>query len=102
MVDTLPGPGATFRTKHRRQFVWDGREADGRLAPDGIYYVRVSLVHQGRYVLIANQGSGKAEPVTVQTKPPRLVVTGVTPKVISAPGTVTIHYGATTACAPGF
>jgi hypothetical protein len=92
VIDTLPGSGRYLQTKQRRQFVWDGREDDGRVAPDGVYYVRVSLVHQGRYVVIANQSSGKAEPVTVQTKPPPLAITRITPKAISAPGVVTIHY----------
>ena len=39
------------------------------VAPDGNYYIRVSLVHQGRSVLISN--SSGAEPVTVLTIPPR-------------------------------
>ena len=34
----------------RRLFVWNGREDNGRLAPDGTYYVRVALMHQGRTV----------------------------------------------------
>ncbi len=90
IVDTLPGSGGHMAIKRRRQFVWDGREQDGRIAPDGVYYVRVSLVHQGRTLLISNNSG--AEPVTVQTKPPRLVVTGVTPSTLRQPGPVTIHY----------
>ncbi len=90
IVATLPGSGGHMGVKVRKEFVWDGREQNGRVAPDGVYYVRVSLVHQGRTLLISNNSG--AEPVTVQTKPPHLVVTGVTPSTLSAPGQVTIHY----------
>ncbi len=90
VVDTLPGSGGHMGIKQRKVFVWDGREANGRLAPDGVYYVRVSLVHQGRTLLISNNSG--AEPVTVQTKPPHLAVTGVSPSTITASGRVTIHY----------
>ena len=31
-------------------FHWDGRVDDGRVAPDGTYYFRVALLHQGRTV----------------------------------------------------
>jgi hypothetical protein len=92
---TLPGSGRYLRTKKRRVFVWNGREDNGRLAPDGTYYIRVWLVHQGRYVIISNQNTGKAEPVVVQTRPPDLEVTGVAPATLSTASgaqTVTIHY----------
>ena len=32
----------------RHTFRWDGRLADGAVAPDGVYYIRVFLVHQDR------------------------------------------------------
>jgi len=74
-------------------FVWDGREDDGRLAPQGNYYFRVALIHQGRTVEIAN-GEGKPEPISVITTPPRPVVTGVVPALIPQRGStaVTIRY----------
>lgn len=94
VVRTLPGSGRYLRVKRRRWFSWDGRTEDGAVAPDGAYEIRVALVHQGRTVTISNQNTGAIEPVTVQTRPPRLEVTGVSPAVISDPGhsQVTIHY----------
>ncbi len=72
-------------TKHpvRTSFRWNGRRADGSVAPDGTYYIRVSLIHQERSVLISNL-SGAAEPVTVETVAPRPQVTSVAPNVISS------------------
>ncbi|MFZ0091289.1 MAG: FlgD immunoglobulin-like domain containing protein [Solirubrobacteraceae bacterium] len=90
IVDTLPGSGRHLGTKKRREFVWDGREDSGRVAPDGVYYVRVALVHQGRTLLISNDSG--PEPVTVQTTSPRLAVTAVSPRALTPPGPVTIHY----------
>jgi hypothetical protein len=72
-------------------FRWNGREDNGSVAPDGTYYVRVSLIHQGRSVEISN--SAGAEPITVLTGTPHPVVTDVTPSLIPQNGTaVTIHY----------
>ena len=34
----------------RRVFVWNGREDNGSLAPDGTYYFRVGLARQGRSI----------------------------------------------------
>jgi hypothetical protein len=68
----------------RKAFTWDGRLGDGSVAPDGNYFIRVSLIHQGRSVLISNNGG--AEPVTVKTVPPRPRVTSVTPSLIPQPG----------------
>jgi hypothetical protein len=79
--------------KNREQgtFFWHGREDDGSLAPDGTYYIRVALVHQGRTVEISN--SAGADPVTVLTQPPRPVVTSVTPQLIpQASPAVTIRF----------
>ena len=69
-------------------FTWDGREDNGRVAPDGTYYFRVTLLHQGRTVDL------KTVPVTVKTVPPHPVVTSVTPAAIPGPGgsNVTIQY----------
>ena len=54
----------------RRLFVWNGREDNGRLAPDGTYYVRVALIHQGRTVTISDASGPKT--VKVKTaRPPR-------------------------------
>ena len=93
VVATLPGSGRYLTTFKRRVFVWDGREQDGTVAPDGTYQIRVSLAHQGRTLTISNS-SGAVEPVTVQSHPPRLVVTGITPRVVAVPGrsAITIRY----------
>lgn len=68
----------------RAGFTWDGRLANGSVAPDGIYYIRVALIHQGRSVLISNP-AGVAEAVTVQRIPPRPRVTAVSPSLIPQP-----------------
>ncbi len=77
----------------RTLFTWDGREDDGQIAPDGVYYIRVTLLHQGRTVEIANS-AGTAEPVIVRTVPPHPVVTDVSPSSIPRSGSasVTIDY----------
>lgn len=81
--------------KHRVAFVWNGREDDGRFAPDGSYYFWVALVHQGRTVEISN-ASGP-EPVKIKTNPPVPVVTSVTPQLVSPDpnAKVAIHYAGT-------
>jgi hypothetical protein len=66
------------------EFAWDGRVSDGRVAPDGTYYFRVSLIHQGRTVIISS-ASGP-EPVTVVSAPPQPQVTSVSPAVIPQAG----------------
>lgn len=49
----------------RGTFTWNGRESDGRLAPPGMYYVRVVLRHQGRAIDITNS-KGLLQWVTVK------------------------------------
>jgi FlgD Ig-like domain len=73
-----------IRNRGQGTFFWRGREDDGRLAPDGTYYVRVSLIHQGRTVEISN--SAGAEPITVLSRAPRPVVTSVAPQLIPENG----------------
>ncbi len=77
----------------RTLFSWDGREDNGRIAPDGVYYIRVALRQQGRTVDITDD-SGQLETVTVRTVPPDPVITDVSPALYPQPGTtgVTIHY----------
>ena len=72
-------------------FSWNGREDNGQVAPDGVYYIRVALIHQGRTAEISNQAGPL--PVTVRTIPPRPKVTGVSPSLIpQGDRPVTIHY----------
>lgn len=81
-----------MRVRRRRLFYWFGRERNGSVAPDGTYYIRVSLIHQVRSILISNQ-AGVAEPVTVDTLAPHPSVTSVTPDLIPGSGAkVTIRY----------
>ncbi len=77
----------------RTLFTWDGREDDGRVARDGVYYIRVALRHQGRTVDITND-SGQLETVTVRTVTPHPVVTDVSPSLYPTRGAVRvkIHY----------
>jgi FlgD Ig-like domain len=76
----------------RSQFVWDGRESSGAVAPDGTYLIRVRLIGQRRTVTIS--GPSGPKPVTVKTTPPQPVVTAVVPKAITrtAPTPVKISY----------
>jgi FlgD Ig-like domain len=79
IVRTLAS-GRHMRIKRRILFVWNGREDNGALAPDGTYYVRVALLHQGRTVDISDPNG--PVPVKVKTTPPHPVVTNVSPSLI--------------------
>jgi flagellar hook assembly protein FlgD len=88
------------RPPKRHYFTWNGRRANGSLVPAGVYYVKVSLLHQGRALLISN--STAALPITVETTRPQVRVTGVTPATISQGSAtpVTIRYTGTGALRP--
>jgi hypothetical protein len=66
----------------RSFFVWNGREANGAVAPNGRYYIKVRLIGQRRTVTISSNAG--PEPVTIQTIPPKPVVTSIAPMVISS------------------
>jgi hypothetical protein len=91
IVDTL-AIGRHMRTYKRFPdgvFHWDGRESNRQLAPDGTYYLRVALIHQGRTIDLTQA------PVKIKTVPPRPVITSVTPTQIptaSGSARVTIRY----------
>jgi hypothetical protein len=74
--------------KTRRTFYWKGRESNGQLAPDGTYYFYVALADQGRVVQLTQ------DPVVIDNAPPHLVVTGVAPSQLPAPGgaLATVHF----------
>jgi hypothetical protein len=76
----------------RKQFVWDGHENNGPLAPDGQYYVRVRLRHQVRTVTISD--SSGPIPFRIITTPPKPRIILVTPRVIrtAQPAQVRIEY----------
>lgn len=93
IIDTLRGSGRHMKVRERgRPFIWNGRTDDGAIAPDGAYDIKVSLVHQGRSLIISNQATGAIEPVTVQTAQPDLRVTGVEPAAIQGGSRVVIHF----------
>jgi len=102
IVRTLPGSGRYLRTFERREFVWNGREDDGRVAPDGAYDIQVFLVDQARTLLIRNSVSGAIEPITVDTVGPHPVITSVSPAALTAssPSSVTIRYSGTDGLRP--
>ena len=74
--------------KVRRTFYWYGHEENGRLAPSGTYHFEVYLNEQGRTVDLTQL------PILLENSPPQLVVTGVTPSQLPAPGgaPATVHF----------
>jgi flagellar hook assembly protein FlgD len=76
VVDTL-ARAVPMSINHRRGFVWNGRLADGRVAPSGRYYVQVTLIHQRRTIRITSQNTGQLEPVTVEDAPAPIKVVSV-------------------------
>lgn len=83
IVDTLAS-GRHMAINRRSVFTWDGRTATGAIAPDGVYNIRVSLIHQGRSLLIPSRSGAVA--VTVERQAPPLRVTGASPALIPGPG----------------
>jgi hypothetical protein len=80
-----------MRPKERVAFTWNGRVASGVIAPDGVYYLRVTLGQQARTFNITTD-SGQSEPITVRTAAPRPVLTSVTPSVAPSGSNITIRY----------
>jgi FlgD Ig-like domain len=86
VVDTL-AVGRHMRRGVRNpdgDFAWDGRRSDGQVAADGVYYFQVSLIHQGRTVVISDVNG--PEPITVESAPARPRVLRISPAVIPAEG----------------
>jgi flagellar hook assembly protein FlgD len=84
----------------RHKFYWDGRLADGSVAPAGVYDVKVVLVHQDRSLVISNATAPRS--VTVQIARPRVRVTSVTPSSLGSGSAarVTIRYTGTGSLRP--
>lgn len=84
--------GRHLPARKRLTLWWDGREDDGAVAPDGPYKVRVALLGEGRTIDLE-------PPIQVDTRPPRPLVTDVTPHAGDGPAflpqrgdaAVTIH-----------
>jgi hypothetical protein len=58
--------------RRRMNIAWDGRNADGRTLPDGIYRIRASLRRQARSVTLPRN-------IRKDTKPPAVLVTSIGP-----------------------
>jgi hypothetical protein len=91
IVRTLAS-GVHMAIRKRMLFVWNGRDDNGSYAPDGTYYVRVALIHQGRTLTIA--GASGPEPFKVKTVAPTPRITSVAPHVVpgGAKTRITIRY----------
>lgn len=70
----------------RRVFVWNGREDNGSLAPDGTYYFRVGLARQGRSIDLTGY------PTELKTVAPRPVVTRIDNALLPLGAGAVIHY----------
>jgi hypothetical protein len=69
---------------------WNGRQDNGRLAPDGTYYFRVGLSNQGRTINLTGY------PILLKTVAPHPVVTRVGNQLLPQSGVgATIHYAGT-------
>jgi FlgD Ig-like domain len=88
--------GRHMAIKKRSVFSWDGREDNGTVAPDGTYYMRVALIHQGRTFQLTSGTAATPVTIKVKTVPPHPVVKNVSPSLIPVDGTpVTIRYTGT-------
>jgi flagellar hook assembly protein FlgD len=64
-----------YLTRGRHLFVWDGRDGNGVIVPDGPYRLRVGLRAEGRSVTAPRV-------INVDTRPPRPKIIAVTPATI--------------------
>ena len=60
----------------RRTLQWDGRDARGRIVPDGDYRLRLTLLGTRREIVVPT-------PVRVDTSPPRAALAGVSPRTLT-------------------
>jgi hypothetical protein len=86
-VELLDGDGDRVRrlvrdreeTRGRVSYVWDGRNDAERIVEDGVYRPRVLLEEHGRTIVLPN-------PIRIDTKPPRIRLIRIRPRVISPDG----------------
>jgi hypothetical protein len=86
-VDLLDGDGDRVRRlvrdreepRGRLSYTWDGRDDADRIVEDGVYRPRVLLEEHGRTIVLPN-------PIRVDTKPPRIRLIRVFPRVFSPDG----------------
>jgi len=67
-----------LRAGVRRQYLWNGRDDDGRIVPDGTYRIRVALRGEGRSVVLL-------ESVDTDATPPRPAVEVERPERATGP-----------------
>jgi hypothetical protein len=72
LVRSLVGDRHLPALQRIRGVVWDGRDDEGVMVPDGIYEVRVTLRREGRAVFLPS-------PITVDDTPPRPIVVAIGP-----------------------
>ena len=70
----------------RKYFLWNGRDDNGKVVPDGTYHYRIALIGQGRTI------DETALPIRVKDAVPHPVVTNVSPAVVAPGAPVTISY----------
>ena len=70
--------GRYLPKRKRIVLFWNGRDESGSVVPDGSYRVRVALIHQGRTIDLA-------QPIRVDTRSPRPLVTDVEPHLGDGP-----------------
>jgi hypothetical protein len=86
-VELVDGDGERVRrlvrdreeARGRVSYVWDGRNDAERLVEDGVYRPRVLLEEHGRTIVLPN-------PIRIDTKPPRIRLGRIFPRVISPDG----------------
>jgi hypothetical protein len=76
--------GRYLPKRKRIVLFWNGRDESGAVVPDGSYRVRVALIHEGRTIDLA-------QPIRVDTKPPRPLVTDVAPHAGDRPAFLPQH-----------
>ena len=76
--------GRHLPARKRLTLWWDGRLDDGAVAADGTYRVRVALIGQGRTIDLA-------EAIRLDTRPPRPLVTDVSPHAAGGPAFLPEH-----------
>jgi hypothetical protein len=78
--DVVRSLGTTRRARvGKLSFVWDGRDEDGRIVPDGTYKPRVHLSREHRTIVLPN-------PIRVDAKAPSIRLVSVRPRVFSPDG----------------
>lgn len=92
--------GRQFRGDSHNRFIWNGRDDNGNIVPDGIYRMRVIRRDEGRVI-------DSTKEIRVDLQPPHVRILAAKPSVIAprAPGQspeVTIRYSGPVNKAPEF